>query len=360
MGVADKIKEIEEEMNRTQKNKATEHHLGKLKAQLAKLRRELLEDSSKTGPAGEGFAVQKFGNARVSLVGFPSVGKSSMLSKLTDTQSRVDAAEFTTLTCVPGVLYYNNCKLQLLDLPGIIDGAAHGKGNGRQVLAVAKASDLLLIVLEPNHGIEQRRSILRELDAMGIRINRKPPDVTFRHTKVGGVKLTSTCKLTKIDEQTCRVILHEYKVHNCELILREDITADDFIDVIEGNRKFIDALFVYNKIDTISMEDVDELARRPNSIVVSVNMGLGLDYLLEKIWEKLELVRVYTKRKGDHPDFDDPIILTKGRKGCDIKAICNTIHKDFINEFKYALVWGRSAKFSPQNCGLSRLSLTRS
>lgn len=121
-----------------------------------------------------------------------------MLSKLTATQSEVNAAEFTTLTCVPGVLYYNNCKIQLLDLPGIIDGAAHGKGNGRQVLAVAKASDLLLIVLEPNYGVEQRRSILRELDAMGIRINRKPPDVTFRHTKTGGVKLTSTCKLSKV------------------------------------------------------------------------------------------------------------------------------------------------------------------
>lgn len=50
MGVADKIKEIEEEMARTQKNKATEHHLGKLKAQLAKLRRELLEEGAKSGP----------------------------------------------------------------------------------------------------------------------------------------------------------------------------------------------------------------------------------------------------------------------------------------------------------------------
>lgn len=78
--------------------------------------------------------------------------------------------------------------------------------------------------------------------------------------------------------------------------MREDITADDLIDTIEGNRKYVEALYVYNKIDTISMEDVDELARRPNSLVISVNMGIGLDYLLEKIWEKLELVRVYTKK----------------------------------------------------------------
>jgi hypothetical protein len=54
MGVADKIKEIEDEMNRTQKNKATEHHLGRLKAQLAKLRRELLEGDSKGGVGKSG------------------------------------------------------------------------------------------------------------------------------------------------------------------------------------------------------------------------------------------------------------------------------------------------------------------
>jgi ribosome-interacting GTPase 1 len=93
-------------------------------------------------------------------------------------------------------------------------------------------------------------------------------------------------------------------VHNCELILREDMTADDLIDVVEGNRKYVEAIFVYNKIDTISIEDIDELARRPNSVVISVNMGLGLDYLLEKIWEKLELVRVFTKKVDPRSDLE--------------------------------------------------------
>jgi len=64
------------------------------------------------------------------------------------------------------------------------------------------------------------------------------------------------------------------------------------------------------------------------------------------------LVRVYTKKRGVYPDFEDPIILTKKRKGTTIESVCQEIHKEFIKEFKYALVWGRSAKFSPQNCGL--------
>lgn len=49
------------------------------------------------------------------------------------TESETAAYEFTTLTCIPGNLYYKDTKIQILDLPGIIEGAAHGKGRGRQV-----------------------------------------------------------------------------------------------------------------------------------------------------------------------------------------------------------------------------------
>ena len=104
MGVIEKIKEIEAEMARTQKNKATEYHLGQLKAKLAKLRTELQEPAGKGGSSEQGFEVQKFGDGRVALIGFPSVGKSTLLNKLTGTDSEAAAYEFTTLTCVPGVV----------------------------------------------------------------------------------------------------------------------------------------------------------------------------------------------------------------------------------------------------------------
>lgn len=79
MGVMERIKEIEAEMARTQKNKATNYHLGTLKAKLAKLRSELFLEQSGGGGgagAGEGFSVARNGDARVALIGFPSVGKS--------------------------------------------------------------------------------------------------------------------------------------------------------------------------------------------------------------------------------------------------------------------------------------------
>lgn len=123
-------------MARTQKNKATAYHLGLLKAKLAKYRRELITPAGgKGGGGGEGFDVTKSGDARIGLIGFPSVGKSTLLTKLTGTFSEVAAYEFTTLTCIPGVINYNGAKIQLLDLPGIIEGAKDGKGRGRQVRA---------------------------------------------------------------------------------------------------------------------------------------------------------------------------------------------------------------------------------
>lgn len=73
---------------------------------------------------------------------------------------------------------------------------------------------------------------------------------------------------------------------------------DDLIDVIEGNRKYVKCLYVFNKIDTISLEEVDEIAHRKDHVVISCHMRLNLDYLLEKIWEKLDLVRVYTKKRS--------------------------------------------------------------
>lgn len=154
MGVQDKIKEIEAEYARTQKNKATEGHLGLLKAKLAKLRTQAIEGEKTASAKGEGFDVQKHGNARIALIGFPSVGKSSFLNMVTEQESQAAAYEFTTLTCIPGKLYIKGAELQLLDLPGIIEGASAGKGRGRQVIAVGKSSDLIIMMLDAAKGEE--------------------------------------------------------------------------------------------------------------------------------------------------------------------------------------------------------------
>ncbi|KDQ54859.1 hypothetical protein JAAARDRAFT_160114 [Jaapia argillacea MUCL 33604] len=341
-------------MARTQKNKATEYHLGLLKAKLARYRAQLLEPDKKGGGAGTGFDVQKSGDARVALIGFPSVGKSTLLSKTTHTQSETAAYEFTTLTAIPGVIEYQGARIQLLDLPGIVEGASQGRGRGRQVVSTAKTADVILIMLDATKSEEQRRLLEIELDAVGIRLNKQKPDVVFKRKTTGGITLNTTVKLTKTDEKTIRTILASYKLHNCEVMIREDITTDEFIDVLIGTRKYIPCLYVYNKVDSISLEQMNKLAREENTVVISCELGLNLDYLIERIWEKLGMVRIYTKKRGAHPDLADPVCM---RKGATIEDVCNGIHRSLLANFRYGLVWGKSSKFSPhaQKVGLTHL-----
>ena len=196
---ADKIKEIEAEMAKTQKNKATSFHLGQLKAKLAKLKRELLTPTSSGGGGGAGFDVARTGVASIGFIGFPSVGKSTLMSRLTGQHSEAAAYEFTTLTTVPGQVQYNGANIQILDLPGIIQGAKDGRGRGRQVIAVAKTCHLIFIVLDVNKPLTDKQIIESELEGFGIRINKEPPNIVFKKKDAGGIAVTNTVPLTHID-----------------------------------------------------------------------------------------------------------------------------------------------------------------
>lgn len=131
LGSIERVYSIPETQIQTQANNITR--------KLARLRAQLLEPAAGAGSGGGmGFDVSKSGDARVALVGFPSVGKSTFLSKITKTKSEAAAYSFTTLTAIPGVLEYGGAEIQILDLPGIIEGASEGKGRGRQVISAAK------------------------------------------------------------------------------------------------------------------------------------------------------------------------------------------------------------------------------
>lgn len=348
MGILEKIAEVEREIARTQKNKATEYHLGLLKAKLAKYRSQLLEPTGKTAAKGEGFDVMKSGDARVALIGFPSVGKSTLLNTLTNTHSESAAYAFTTLTCIPGVISYNGANIQLLDLPGIIEGASQGKGRGRQVIAVARTADLVVMMLDANKGDVQKKLLEKELESVGLRLNQRKPNIYFKQKKGGGLSFNSMCPLTKCNEKLVQMILHEYKIFNAEVLFREDHNADEFIDVISGNRIYLPCLYVYNKIDQCSIEEVNRIAHQPHCVVISCEMKLNLDYFLEMVWEYLSLICIYTKKRGSRPDFEEGIIM---RRGCNVEHVCHAVHRTLADQFKYGLVWGTSVKYSPQRVG---------
>jgi small GTP-binding protein len=348
-----KIKEIETEYARTQKNKATEGHLGILKAKLSKLRRELLEFSAggkKTGGTGErGFEVSKCGDTRVGLVGFPSVGKSTLLTTLTGTFSLAAGYEFTTLTAIPGTMHYRGAKIQILDLPGIIEGAKDGRGRGRQVLAAALTCNVILIVLDAAKPVTHKLIIEKELYGFGIRLNQSPPDIVFKRKDRGPINFQAMFPQSILTQELVFSICREYRITSADIFCRCDATVDQLIDTIEGNRRYIPCIYVLNKIDQLTIEELDIIDQMPHHVPISAAHGWNLDELLESIWDYCQMIRIYTKPKGMVPDYTAPVVLHDSSPS--IEDFCNKLHKQMIAQFKYAWVWGSSVRHQPQKCG---------
>ena len=158
MGIVDKIKELENEYAGRKKQGhrgPPRHHQGQ-----ARGRGELLQDQAGSGGGGEGFAVPRSGDGRVALIGFPSVGKSSLVINPNHDQSEAAGRQFTTLTCIRQ--YYLQRHEDTANRPyrASSEGAAHGKGRGKEVIAVARTSDLVLIVLDAaKEGVDNHKMI---------------------------------------------------------------------------------------------------------------------------------------------------------------------------------------------------------
>lgn len=105
-------------------------------------------------------------------------------------------------------------------------------------------------------------------------------------------------------------MMNEYRISSADISIRCDATIDDLIDVLEAkSRSYIPVIYVLNKIDSISIEELDLLYRIPNACPISSEHGWNIDELLELMWERLNLRRVYTKPKGKAPDYTAPVVL---------------------------------------------------
>ncbi len=342
----ERIKELEAEIRKTKYNKRTQHAIGLLKAKLAMLKERALQRASVGKARGDDrFSVRKTGDATVILLGFPSVGKSTLLNKLTKAKSDIANYAFTTLSAVPGLMEYKHTKIQIIDVPGVVSGAASGRGRGKEVLSMLRTADLILIlvdVLYPSHY----KAMLNEVYETGIRINQEKPDVRIIKKPRGGIGVGTTVKLTKIDERTVIDIAREMKLSNADILIRTDVDADQLIDVIEGERIYTKALTVITKIDLVDKEQLSKLKNdiKPD-VVVSAEKDIGIDELKQRIYEKMGFIRIFLKEVNKKPDMEEPLIIFKGST---IKDICLKLHRDFVDKFRFARVWGKSAKFDGQ------------
>lgn len=353
--VEERIKELEDRLANTIPNKHTQKSINFIRAQLARCREDLIRIASSKKGGGRGFGIKKSGDAQIAFIGFPSVGKSSLLNLLTEghTHSKVASYDFTTVTAIPGMMKIENTNIQLIDLPGIILGAAAGKGKGKEVLAVARSAELMLVILcfRPDGTISfsDLTTIRKELFNAGIRVNAKPPQIVIKKRTSGGVHFSFRGHQI-MDKDEVKSLMIELGFCNAGVYYAEpDITPDQLIDHVIGNRVYTKEIVVINKSDLmktpINDQEIANTLGHDRWILISAKNQENIQALRLKIFQELNLIKVYLKPPKQEADMNEPIVMHKGDT---IKTLCARLHKDFVNNYRYALIWGKSVKHPGQ------------
>lgn len=347
--IQEQIEAIEKEIRETPYHKGTEHHIGLQRARLSKLKAKEIEVATRKTGGGGGYNVKKQGDATVILIGPPSVGKSTLITKLTNAKSKIAPYAFTTLTVIPGMMDYKDAKIQILDVPGIIGGAEKGKGRGKEVLSVARGADLIIIITD-KEKLGQIQKIKESLYKNGIRLDVKPPAVNVVKKLRGNVVVHTNIK-QDLDKETILDVAKEFGHKNAEIALKERVTLDRLIDAFAPNRVYAPSLVVINKVDDNSF-DRSKVKGVENDklITISAKESINLDELKEMIWNSLGFIRVYLVRRDEDPSYNNPLIIKSGIKLSDVALKIGTE----FTEKKEAKIWGSGSKFPGQIVPLTR------
>jgi ribosome-interacting GTPase 1 len=354
MGLQEEIEALEQEIAETPYNKSTEQHIGRLKAKLAEKKEELEKREQQSSGGGGGYAVEQHGDATVALVGFPSVGKSTLLNALTAADSDVGDYEFTTLDVNPGMLQFRGANIQLLDVPGLVGGAAEGRGGGQAVLSVVRTADLVLFLLDA-FEIDQYERLRQELSDNNVRLDQEPPGVSIRERGKGGIRVTSSADLD-LDEETVAEVLRQHGYVNADVTIREHVDVDRLVDGVMANREYLPSIVAVNKMDLVDRAYLDTTEEQlrdhgvdpDDAIYISAAEEKGLEALTERIWDVLDLVRVYMDKPGRGVDYEEPLVI---RQGDTVDDALEKLGGNFDDRFRFARVTGPSAKHEGQQVG---------
>jgi ribosome-interacting GTPase 1 len=303
------------------KHKGTSKLLSGLKRKMKKLReKESAEKLSKSGRRS--INVKKDGAAQICLLGFPNSGKSFFLNHFTNAQ--VDSTEIPYETDEPcvGMHEYGGVKLQLVEIPSTAGDM------DPELLSVVRNCDLILIIGKESG---QAKKISKILEGANIRLNKKAKRVKIIRKPKGGIVVSGSKNLSG-DADEVKGLLRSNGFHNAEILFYEKTSIEDLEDFLEESTVYKKCLVLKNGKFKTKIPSVE-----------------NPDLLMDKIWEMLELIRVFTKEPGENK-ADDPLVV---RKGSTIKKVGMKIHKDFVKKIRFARVWGRSAKFDSQMVGLS-------
>ncbi len=283
----EKVMALQDMLSVIPKHKGTDKLRGQLRSKLSKLR----EESQKKRPTGRGFYlfnVKKEGAGQVLLVGLPNVGKSTLLSRLTNASTEIADYPLTTRVPVVGMMDFENIQIQLVDAPAV----TLELGEAWFTNLARNADALLLMVDLESDPLAQMKALLEKLEEAGI-------------SPVG------ECLAPSPDEKNVLIACNKGD-------LQETQKRQRVLDEAFGGRFPV--------------------------VSISAKMETGLERLRRRLFELLQIIRIYSKIPGKEPDYGQPFVLPKGSS---VEEMARLVHKDFLEKLRFARIWG-SGKFSGQ------------
>ncbi len=280
--IPEKVAALEEMLAVMPKHKGTDHLRAKLRARIAKLTEA---SEKKLATKRTSTVIPREGAAQVAVIGLPNAGKSQLVSRTTNASPTVADYPFTTHRATPGMMELENIKVQLIDTPPLAPQAI----DFWMPPLLRRADALLIMVDLADAPQEQMEDIIKQLNDMRITIG-------------GG-------------------------------------SAEEDAESITWHKK---ALIIGNKLDLDNAQTgytalKNRYGQQLPLVAVSAKQGTGLEELKLKLYQLLDVIRVYTKAPGKKPVFTDPVVLPRGGTLEDAAA---EVHKDFRERLKYARLWG--------------------
>ncbi|ACL10344.1 GTP-binding protein [Desulfurococcus amylolyticus 1221n] len=350
----EKMKALEDFLSSVPKHKGTEKLRLWATRRLAELREEIEEKKKRKTGRGVSFFIEKEGDVQVVVVGPPNTGKSMLVNRLTGARTIIADYPYSTTYPVPGMLKYRDIYIQLIDTPPLSRDSVFTN----RVIGLARNADGLLIILDatmdPGAEFNEVKEILREY---GIILSKPAGRVVIEVSRSGkhGLRFTLMGRLLNATLDDVRKLLEEYRIYNAHVKIYGEVTLDDVEQALFENTAYKPAIVYINKADLV--KDIDTVIKAFTSsynlpiLYGSAMTGLGLDKIGEVLFDQLELIRVYTKSPNTPPS-EKPLVL---RKGATIRDVAESIHRDFVKNFLYAKIWGKSVKYPGEKVGLEHI-----
>ncbi|MFX1236081.1 MAG: TGS domain-containing protein [Promethearchaeota archaeon] len=358
----EKIKRLEEFLSLVPKHKATEKIVALNKSRLAKLRREVEEkkQKSKTSKPVSPFSIKKEGIQIIFLSDYhtPGAGKTSLLYFLTGA-AKDKIGKFTAIPEL-GIYNYKNVRFQIVDMPSLMEDASKGVGNGKEILAQARAADLLCLIVDLSRNYRAQIDLLmHELDEADIRLNVEPPVITIEKTGSNRIQVFYITKEAKentdIPELTEKIkeLVRENGIRNGIVKIYGKISLDDIVDALTPAVVYSKVALICTKGDLPHTSEEFEKIQEEYSGVFPWILGTSVHTenfpqdFGEKILSFLEKIKIYTKNAGRVAE--KPLILDEGST---VKDVAIKIHKTFYELFDHAIVIRESARQKRKKVGL--------